>query len=179
MSGMVMVLDSTYRRMSIVGWQRALTLVVSNKAEVLENTEKTIRTVRMEIPIPSVIRLLHKVMTGREPEVKFSRINVFKRDSFTCQYCGEQRSRKDLTLDHVLPKSRGGLNEWENVVTSCKSCNLKKGDRLLRECGMKLNKIPKKPSAMSSYVVAEFELAEVWRKYDPRIRVVTKTEYKD
>lgn len=178
MSSRVMVLDSSYRLMSIVGWQRALTLVISNRAEVLENSSRVVRTVRLEFPVPSVIRLLHRVITGKEHEIKFSRINVFKRDNFICQYCGDRYPRKELTLDHVVPKSHGGLNDWTNIVTSCKTCNLKKADREPRQAGMKLIRQPKKPSIVP-YVVVETELADTWRKWVPKLHIVSKVDFMD
>jgi len=165
----VMVLDKSYQELNVVNWQRALTLVVSNKAEVVEETSKIVRTVRMEFKVPAIIRLLTASVIKRR-EVKFSRVNILKRDDHTCQYCGKRYSGKELTLDHVIPKSLGGQMHWTNIVTACKPCNNKKANKTPAQAGMTLMRKPKQLRFVP-YVTVEAELAEIWGRYLPHLRV--------
>lgn len=145
MSERVMVLNKNYEFLNYVGWQKALSLVVSEKAEIMHETDKKIRTVYVEFKVPSIIRLLFSGVRNKK-QPKFSRINVLKRDGFKCQYCGRVLSRHSLTLDHVLPRSFGGKTSWENIATSCKRCNSKKENKTPEQAGMKLLKKPVEPS---------------------------------
>jgi len=162
MSTRVMVLDSTYRLVDFVGWKKAVTLLVAGKAmEVADEEgnieyEKVVRTVRMEFKVPYVIRLLDYIMTGKTSTVKFSRHNVFRRDKLNCQYCGKHFAEHELTIDHVIPKSQGGKYAWGNVVTACKSCNVKKANKIPKQAGMTLLRKPYEPIRVP-YIVFYYE----------------------
>lgn len=167
----VLVLNASYEVLSITRWQRALSLTFSGKAEVLEESDFAVHSPNMTIPLPSVIRMRYYV---RKPHmvVPFSRTNTFLRDRYTCQYCGRKRSVFELTLDHVMPKSRGGDACWENVVTACKACNERKGNRSLEEAGMRPIRRPRAPQ-FTPMLSAVFR--DEWRKYIP-FKVTTLEE---
>ena len=136
------------------------------KVEILEEYEETIRSVSLSIQMPAVVRLIRAVRR-RRPVIRFSRINVMTRDGFTCQYCGVVLPMKQLTYDHVCPRSRGGRTSWENVVTACKRCNHAKGDRTPREAAMPLRKAPVKPVWLPSRSVPSTAgpVPETWRTW--------------
>lgn len=141
----VLVLNASYEMLNVTRWQRALRLVFSGKAEMLEAcAEQQVRSARISIPMPSVIRMNYYVQKPRLL-VPFSRSNVFLRDRCTCLYCGVTRSASELTLDHVVPRAAGGETCWENVVTACRRCNTIKGDRLPEQAGMRLKRRPRAP----------------------------------
>ncbi len=119
-------------------------MVMVGKVEVIEVYERRVKGVRISFQLPAVIRL-KRLIKRRTPIVKFSRQNLYVRDKGVCQYCGNPFEQKELTYDHVLPRSRGGQTEWTNVVTCCLTCNLKKGGRTPEEAGMRLMKQPKAP----------------------------------
>ena len=139
----VLVLNQDYTPLTICSFQRAFLLVFLEKAELLDQvSEKSLRTISQNYPYPSVIRILqYKHVPYRG--VVLTRYNIFKRDGYKCQYCG---ATKDLTLDHLIPKSKGGKSTWTNLVTACKHCNAKKGDYTPEEVGLTLAKTPVKPS---------------------------------
>jgi 5-methylcytosine-specific restriction endonuclease McrA len=145
MARKVLVLNQDYTAFTVCTVPKAFLLVYLNKAEmVLEDARVNLRTVTRAFPMPSVIRLNRYVNRPfRHGGVVLNRHNVFKRDSNKCQYC---QSTKDLTLDHVYPKSRGGKTSWDNLVTACKHCNARKGDFTPEEAGMLLIQQPFKPS---------------------------------
>ena len=118
----------------------AVKSVFLNRVSIVSNYKRKIRSPSFEMNLPSVIALKSFIKPSDNPN--FTRFNVFLRDKFTCQYCGD---KKDLTFDHLLPKSKGGLTDWENVVTACSTCNVKKGGKLLRS-GMKLFSKPYRPT---------------------------------
>lgn len=145
-----LVLNATYEPLAFVGVERAVTLYVLGKAEILEKDEtRPFRSEKLSVPYPKVIRLLMYVEVPRSLRKSVSRRMVFLRDEFTCQYCGrhkkELKKGEHLTLDHVKPKSRGGLTTWDNVTTACTRCNDKKADKLPYECKMYPLKTPKEP----------------------------------
>ena len=119
-------------------------LYLMGKAEVVSWYDTEVPTARTVYILPAVLRLNRSHNVYR-PAVRFSRANIFARDGFTCQYCGERRTSKELTYDHLLPKSRGGRTEWTNIVTCCIPCNLRKDDHTPDECGMRLLRPPVKP----------------------------------
>ena len=123
--------------------------MVMDKAALIENGRGVISTVSRTFPKPSIIRLQNMVHRPR-PRVKLTRREIFRRDNYTCQYCGS--SARDLTIDHVIPKHRGGDHIWTNVVSSCSYCNHKKGGRTLRQSGMRLKKPIKEPPASAMYL---------------------------
>ena len=124
----------SYFPLSLWSWQDAVKAVFLDRVNIVSQYERTIRSPNFEMRLPSVIALKEFVPTERRPA--FTRFNVFLRDRFHCQYCGEPFPTHELTFDHVIPRSRGGRTTWDNVVTACGSCNLLKGSRLPRECGM-------------------------------------------
>lgn len=141
----VVVLTRDYIPLMYCNIRRAIALVYLNKAEIVKESGEFMRSISASFPIPRVIRLLSKLVRQITPRVTYTRKNVHIRDKYTCQYCG---SPDNLTLDHVMPVSRGGKSVWENVVTACYPCNSKKGSRTPEEAGMKLASAPKKPSIL-------------------------------
>ncbi|XP_072951421.1 uncharacterized protein [Typha angustifolia] len=139
-----LVLDISYRPVNVVCWKRAICLEFMEKADVLEYYDQTVSSPRGSFYIPAVLRVPHLLQVVKRRRVKhsLSRKSIFYRDSYTCQYC---YSRENLTIDHVLPTSRGGEWTWENLVTACARCNSRKGQKTLEEANMKLTKIPKIP----------------------------------
>lgn len=139
----VLLLNQDYSPLTICSMEKAFILVLLNKAELLsEAEEQSIRTVSKSYPMPAVIRLFRYIRLPYR-EVVLTRQNIFKRDKFACQYCG---SGKNLTLDHIIPRSRGGKTSWSNLVTACKSCNTAKSNYTLEEAGLSLKGKPYKPS---------------------------------
>ncbi len=143
-----LVLSHAYEPVARVGWQRAICLLWEGKVEVIEQYEdRTVRSVTLEIKVPSIIRFLRRIRDHKRA-VKFSRENVYARDHGRCQYCGRRLARPEATYDHVLPCSRGGQTRWENVVICCVPCNQRKGGRTPEEAGMQLRSIPVKPKSL-------------------------------
>ena len=146
-----LALNASYEPLTIVPPRRAVRLVLDGKAEVLEvDGSRRFRSARRVIPCPSVIRLVRFVHVPRRFRRQVTNTFLFARDDYSCQYCGkhssELRGRQFLTRDHILPTSRGGLNGWDNVVTSCSPCNNRKGNRLPDEAGMHLRSVPREPN---------------------------------
>ena len=131
----------SYFPLSIWSWQDAVKAVFLDRVTVISEYDRTIRSPRARMRLPSVIALKEYVQASRRPA--FTRFNVFLRDRFQCQYCGDKR---ELTFDHVVPRSRGGRTTWENVVAACSSCNLLKGGRLISQCGMYPAQRPSRPT---------------------------------
>ncbi|MGC8877229.1 HNH endonuclease [Thermus sp.] len=138
----VLVLNAGYEVLGLASIKRSVLLVLSGSAETLSESGRYLHTPSTRIPVPSVIRLKRLVRRGPS-RVPLNRRNVLRRDRYTCQYCGRQGG--ELTVDHVLPRSRGGKHTWENLVAACRACNLKKGDRTPEEAGMRLLKPPRSP----------------------------------
>jgi len=145
----VLVLNANFEPINICSTRRAVGLILSGKAGMVANGRGYIRTVSELIPRPSVIRLEMQIQRPR-PRVKLTRREVFRRDNYTCQYCG--RRDGGLTVDHVLPRHLGGEHIWTNVVAACPSCNHRKGGRKLEESHMVLMHIPKEPPASPTYL---------------------------
>jgi 5-methylcytosine-specific restriction endonuclease McrA len=142
----VIVLNATYEFLGLVSWKRAMVLLISGKVEVVTESDRIIRTVSQTFRVPAVIRLIKFIRQVYRREVPFSRRNVLIRDGYRCQYCGTEFASSDLTIDHIIPTSRNGGNDWLNVVASCRPCNMRKGDRTPREAGMRLVRLPFKPT---------------------------------
>ena len=136
------------------------------KVEVIEEYHREVHSVSFTIKLPSVVRLLKMVKRNRSP-VKFSRQNIYARDHYRCQYCGEKSPSEELTYDHVIPKSRGGKTEWKNIVTCCMECNRRKGGRTPREASMKLIRKPVRPKWVPAIriTVGFKEVPQSWRDY--------------
>lgn len=165
MDGVVLVLNQNYEPLNVCNLPRAFRLLFGEKAEVIEYDHQMIRTPRTEFRAPSVIRLQHLIKRPR-PRVKLSRREVFARDRHTCQYCGRQTN--DLTLDHVVPRHRGGGHTWENLVTACKACNHRKGGKSVDEARLRLHRHPFEPrsdiySVFTPYLADERN--DAWRTY--------------
>jgi len=138
------VLNGDYTFLNTIGWKRAVCLVIAGKSEVLKYSDRVLRNVSgIVMRMPLVIRLIKVIRIIYRSHVPFSKRNVMVRDGYKCQYCG---SRDRLTIDHVIPSSRGGRSNFENCVTACKPCNHKKGNRLPSESNMFLSRQPHAPT---------------------------------
>jgi 5-methylcytosine-specific restriction endonuclease McrA len=159
----VLVLNASYEPLNVCSVRRAHVLVWKGKAEVLEALETPLRSASSTYPWPHVIRLVTYVRVPRGVKRKISRRALFARDGWRCVYCGTASSR--LTLDHVVPRSRGGDSVWENVVTSCAPCNLRKGNRLLHEISMELRELPRVPAPVLFIKLATPSIPVCWQPY--------------
>ena len=144
-----LVLNADFRPLSyfplfLWSWQYAVKAVFCSRVNVVTEYDQYVHSPTWEMPLPSVISLKEFVPMGRKPA--FTRFNVFLRDRFSCQYCNTPLPTEILTFDHVIPRSRGGLTKWHNVVTACEPCNLRKGHRSLKDSGMSLSRPPVQPS---------------------------------
>lgn len=163
--GEVLVLNATYEPLNVVSIKRAVILLLKEKAELLEVTEARLRSENLSLPVPLVIRLVYFVKIPRRVSLPVTRRGILSRDHYACQYCGITPSRKELTLDHVLPRSRGGKTTWENVVAACKKCNGRKGSRTPEEAHMKLHTQPKRPRYLAIAALSNLEAKQAWGKY--------------
>jgi 5-methylcytosine-specific restriction endonuclease McrA len=151
-----LVLDPGYQPVARVSWERALTLFWMGKVEVVEEYEdRVVRSTTLEVKMPSVIRFLRAVR-GKRRMVRFSRENVYARDSGKCQYCGSKVPRPESTYDHVTPRSQGGHTKWENIVIACLNCNQRKGGRTPEQAGMVLRTKPVRPTKLPETVRITF-----------------------
>ena len=163
-----LLLNATYEPLKVVHWQKAITLWVQGKVEIVSVYDREIRSVSFSMKLPSVIRLLRRIRIRRAIEhVPFSRANIYARDDHQCQYCGGAHSTAELTFDHVVPVAQGGRKDWENIVTCSITCNRKKGGRTPELAGMRLRRVPKRP-ARAPAIRITFGLRnapESWRDY--------------
>jgi 5-methylcytosine-specific restriction endonuclease McrA len=165
-SGRVLVLNATYEPINVCTVRRAVVLLLKAKAELLERGRWELHSENTTLARPAVIRLVAYVHVPRDiHKRKITRRAVFARDGWTCQYCG---SRANLTVDHVIPRSKGGLSSWDNIVASCAPCNRRKGDRLPRQAGMHPRRIPRVPHAEVFIHVASPTIPVAWRQYLPQ-----------
>ncbi len=167
MSQEVLVLNSDFEPLNVCHVRRALVMVYLGKADVLHAHDSAIPATKGDHQSPSVVKLRHHVRRPL-PELKLSRRTIFARDQFTCQYCGAVS--KDLTIDHVVPRRHGGPTVWENLVCSCRRCNMKKGDKMLHQTSMKLLRQPRRPKyipyiSLTKYLAGRKN--EIWRDYLP------------
>lgn len=143
--------------------RRAVVLLLKEKAQLIERAARELHSENTTIARPMVIRLVTYVRIPRDTHRrKITRRAVFARDDWTCQYCG---SRAQLTVDHVVPRSKGGLSTWDNIVASCAPCNRRKGSLLPRQVGMRLTKPPRTPSPTVFIQVASPSIPPSWRQY--------------
>jgi 5-methylcytosine-specific restriction endonuclease McrA len=154
-----LVLNADYRPLSyyplsLWPWQEAVKAAWLDRVQIVAEYDEVVRSPSTEIRIPSVVVL--KDFVKPQKRVAFTRFNLFLRDEFSCQYCG---AKGDLTFDHVVPRARGGVTSWENVVAACSRCNLRKGAKSLRQSGLSLRKPPRQPGAE--------ELRNMGRKFPP------------
>lgn len=162
MNANVLVLNQDYQPLSVCSVQRSIKLIFLEKAELLhDDPKKEVRTTRKSFQFPSVIRLRNYI---RVPYAKIvlSRRNVMRRDDFTCQYCGK---RSGLTIDHIVPKSRGGKDTWENLTTACDKCNVRKGNRTPKEANMALHNKPYRPIPITFFRDSNGGVQEPWKPY--------------
>ncbi len=178
MTTRTLVVDQGRQPHDVISWQDAVGMVVDGKAEVLKLWDTTLQKISLdsiasweaskqfsetlfswflqcdgdgdfiEVRIPAVVQLIRRI-TGRRPKVRLTRGSIMARDRLTCQYCGQKRKRKDLNLDHVVPKAHGGKTRWDNLVTSCITCNTIKAAKTLEQAGMTLLKQPTRPHSLS------------------------------
>ena len=159
----VLVLNASYEPLNITSWRRAMVMMLKGKAESIE--DNFTRKIREGTYLPTVIRLKYYVKVPFR-QLPLTRKNIFYRDSHRCQYCGNTKGQ--LSIDHVVPRSRGGLDTWENVVTSCLPCNVAKGNRTPQEANMPLRNTPRRPLSGISYeVIRQINsgLYDEWAKY--------------
>ncbi|MBI3244069.1 MAG: HNH endonuclease [Chloroflexi bacterium] len=159
----VLVLNANYEPLNVCDTKRAIGLLVTGKAELMVNGRGHFHTARMTYPAPSVIRL-EKMIRRPRPRVKLSKREIFRRDNYTCQYCGRQPPH--LTIDHIIPRHRGGGHHWDNLVTACPACNRRKGGKTAGEAQMSLKHKPGEPPATAAYLFGRHlkENSE-WEKY--------------
>lgn len=165
----VLVLNQNYEPLNICTARRALVMLFAGKAEALTQADYQLTTTTNAFTAPSVIRLTSFVRRPR-PRVKLTRREIFMRDNYTCQYCGARGH--DLTIDHVIPRSRGGLHSWDNVVCACRACNHRKGGKSVAEARMSLHVLPHEPRASAYYVIERRLDASIrtdWHQFLPEL----------
>jgi 5-methylcytosine-specific restriction endonuclease McrA len=149
MSEAVLVLNANYEPINVCNLRRAIGLILTEKASLVVNGRGIIQTASSAYPRPSVIRLQRMIHRPRA-HVKLTRREIFRRDNYTCQYCGKHTL--DLTIDHVVPRHQGGRQIWTNVVAACSLCNHRKGGRTVNEANMSLLRTPKEPPSSAEYI---------------------------
>jgi 5-methylcytosine-specific restriction endonuclease McrA len=157
----VLVLNASYEPLSLVSVRRAVVLLLREKAELLEATQQMLHSNRQTMAVPLVIRLVHYVRLPHR-KVPATRTAVMLRDAFVCQYCGESPGRHLLTVDHMMPRSRGGSHGWENLVTACMRCNQKKGSLTPEESGMHPLRKPFEPTYVALVLLSNPLAAARW-----------------
>jgi 5-methylcytosine-specific restriction endonuclease McrA len=161
--GRVLVLNATFEPINVCTVRRATVLLLKEKAEILEIGSRELHWASGSLPRPVVIRLITYVRIPRDPgRRKITRRAVFARDGWECQYCG---ARTSLTVDHVIPRSKGGASSWDNIVASCAPCNRRKGDRLPHVAGMHPRSKPRVPSPHVFIQLASPTIPTTWRQY--------------
>lgn len=162
MTNRVLVLNQDYSPMTVCSVERAFLLIYLKKAELLNAVKsKELRSVCATFPFPSVIKI-NRYVSMPYMGVVLTRQNIFRRDSHECQYCG---THKDLTLDHLIPRSKGGKSTWSNLVTACRRCNARKGDYLIDQIDMQPKTLPHKPSYVMFLMDSSGQLQEEWKAY--------------
>jgi len=158
----VLVLNATYEPLNVCSARRAIVLMLKRKAEAVEMSGRSFHSADRTFIIPNVIKLAYYVRVPRGGSRKVSRRAVLARDRHRCQYCG---SHAHLTIDHIIPRSRGGASTWDNIVTSCATCNTRKGDRLLAEANMTLTVNPRPPEPHAFIYLSVTEVHRSWKQY--------------
>ncbi len=162
MASKVLVLNQDYQAVTVCSAERAFVLVLLNKAELINaRAAKAMRSVSKEFRYPSIIRL-NRFVNLPFKKVALSRVNIYKRDGHACVYCN---AKDQLTLDHVLPRSRGGRDSWDNLVTACQRCNTEKGDRTPEEADLQLRQKPFRPSFIMYLRDFHGKVQDEWRPY--------------
>jgi len=158
----VLVLNQSYEPLMVINAKRAIVLIIKEKVKMLEKYSENIRSVQNSFDLPSVIRLNFYVHL-KYKDIVLNRRNILKRDDYKCQYCSKQTT--PLTLDHIIPKNKGGKDSWENLVAACSKCNTRKGDTLLKHMDMKLLKKPRKPSKLFQLQTYVNKKQDNWKQY--------------
>ena len=153
LSAPVLVLNANFEPLNVCTTRRALGLMFTNKATLILNGRGTVRTISESYPAPSIIRIERMVKRPR-PVVKLTKAEIFRRDHFTCQYCGTRTNH--LTIDHIVPRHLGGTHTWDNLVAACPKCNHKKGGRTIEETDLTLMNSPKAPKATAVYLFGRY-----------------------
>jgi 5-methylcytosine-specific restriction endonuclease McrA len=165
----VLVLNQNYEPLNVCHVRRAIVLVLRGKAEVIESASAFFHSATRAIQLPSVIRLVNYIRRPR-PRVRLSRKEIFARDGWACAYCG--KATRDLTIDHVIPRHRGGPHTWENLVSACKACNHRKAGRTPKEARMQLRQPPAEPRVGVYHTFLPYLVSEAgWRKFVPGYEV--------
>jgi 5-methylcytosine-specific restriction endonuclease McrA len=166
MNANTLMLDQGYAPVGVIPWQRAIQLLFLGKVEVVEEYDEEVRSTKLVIKIPAVVRLVRAFRRHRKP-VKFSRVNIYGRDDYRCQYCGDKCTMNELTYDHVVPRSQGGKTTWTNIVSACEACNSKKAGRTPEQAKMRLLKKPIQPVDIPAVVleVSRKNVPDAWRDY--------------
>ena len=161
-----LVLSQGYEPIKVISWQRAIALLSLGKIEVIEEYDHSIRSVSLVIKAPAVVRLL-TAFRRHKNKVKFSRVNIFARDKYSCQYCGVKGKLSELTYDHVVPRAQGGKTEWKNIATCCYDCNSRKRDRTPEQAKMRLRSQPSQPTwvPVMTVQVSQTSAPDAWRDY--------------
>lgn len=166
MSKPVLLLNASFEPMCTVSTRRAANLMLEGKVEVISSREgELVRSARQEFPMPTVLRLVKYVNVPRTRKAYLTRKAVLARDNYTCAYCGEQKPLKDMTMDHIHPRSKGGPNTWKNVVACCFPCNQRKGDTSLEELGWRLRFQPYKPDGTRRVAIIAGRTEPDWDKW--------------
>ena len=162
----VLVVDVGMQPVGVVPWQVAVSMWATEKASILEEYEDEVHSAYLTMRIPAVVRLTTPVVK-RSKGVKFSRANVYSRDGYRCQYCGQKCTTDELTYDHVVPRSQGGHTVWANIVSCCVECNARKGGRTPEQAKMRLLKKPAQPTAVQKWQFdfPKGKIPEAWRDY--------------
>jgi 5-methylcytosine-specific restriction endonuclease McrA len=162
-----LLLNATFEPIKVLPWQRAVTLWCKGKVEIVEVHDREIHAVRFTFKMPSVVRLLRYVKVRRQEHVPFTRANIYARDNHECQYCGGSFDTEELTFDHVIPATAGGIKSWENITTACVDCNRRKGGRTPEEAGMTLLRAPRRPSSLMvlTVTIGRKRAPANWRDY--------------
>jgi 5-methylcytosine-specific restriction endonuclease McrA len=158
-----LVLNATYEPLAVVAGRRAAVLVMADKADPVDGSGAWLHAEHLAIEVPSVIKLRTVVKVTRNREIPISRRGVFARDDHRCQYCGDRAE----TLDHVVPRSRGGTHTWENVVAACRPCNVRKADHLLTELRLRLEREPLRPRRNGWVGLGPGPMPDTWRPWLP------------
>jgi 5-methylcytosine-specific restriction endonuclease McrA len=156
-----LVLNASYEPLSVVSSRRAVCLLLADKAELLEADGSVLRSERLTLPSPAVIRLCYMVRAPRRRVASVSRRAVFARDDYRCQYCGDRAD----SIDHVVPRSRGGSDEWDNLVAACRTCNSTKRNRTPAEAGMRLLRPCRPPRSSAWSIVGVNGIPDAWKPY--------------
>jgi len=161
-----LLLTHAYEPIKVISWRRAFILLTLGKVEVVEEYTDAVRTVSIVFKVPAVVRLLRAFRRIKKP-VKFSRVNIYARDDYQCQYCGQRKPIADLTYDHVIPRAKGGKTTWTNIVTACYPCNFAKRDRTPQQAGMTLRRAPVQPTWIPAVTirVSTHSVPDAWRDY--------------